>query len=55
MIDPMHAEHYRTRAKHYEDMAETAPDVLTRDALDIVARQYERIAEQAEEAAANPD
>jgi hypothetical protein len=55
MIDPVRAEHYRTRAKHYEDMAETAPDVFTRKALGIVARRYERFAEQAEEAAVNPD
>jgi hypothetical protein len=48
VIDFKDGEHYRVRAHEYREKASTAPDDLSRTALRALAREYERIAAQAE-------
>jgi hypothetical protein len=48
VIDFKEGEHYRFRAHEYCEKAKTAPDDLSRKALRTLAREYERMAVQAE-------
>jgi len=48
VIDFKDSEGYRFRAHEYRDKAKTAPDELSRKALRTLAREYERIAAEAE-------